>query len=505
MDGLQNITATFTFTETGSAASITQRGITWHFDQNYPYGQFANGDYWVMDPGTGVNLVNITTTDGAFNYEGTDYDIIGVTSTLNPRWGSQGYIETGYHYDDSQSFNPPGVLQPGDTLISGSRINGMPEHPVEMYSAEILTVVSAAQGPDKFRPPYGRPVRYSDTASDPLLFSTNQIDWNLLPGLDQPNQGENVPALASTISLFERPIIDHMGTSLCNTVRPLSHTTLYGREFATPISEAAMQICLDYSRQEIEPLVIKLIQTGIDYYGLVQDDGEWHPDGGWNHGRKFPILFAAMILNDDDMKNVSRTYGEHDEYRFQEDGQTYYYDAPELPDYVYYDENRVMRITTDPAHPGAYEVRGVKGAIDILNGGDGDIALWRISHQPVIEEGRNYSCHEHWRFDEDIADNSCCGNKGESYRICCTSNRWVGQALAMRIMSPEFIQVWDHDAYFDYVLRWMTQDYTNAQTLFNSFQAPDQIGNAQMTSGSNFIDDMWAAYAGTYFTVLRSE
>lgn len=30
--------------------TISQYGITWIFDQDYEYGQFANGDYWVVGP-----------------------------------------------------------------------------------------------------------------------------------------------------------------------------------------------------------------------------------------------------------------------------------------------------------------------------------------------------------------------------------------------------------------------------------------------------------------------
>ena len=44
----------------------------------------------------------------------------------------------------------------------------------------------------------------------------------------------------------------------------------------------------------------------------------------------------------------------------------------------------------------------------------------------------------------------------EMYRVSCTSLAWVGEALAARIMHAE--KCWDHDAFFAYVDRWMTQD-----------------------------------------------
>ena len=36
--------------ESATTSCITQWGITWHFDKAYEYGQFANGDYWVLGP-----------------------------------------------------------------------------------------------------------------------------------------------------------------------------------------------------------------------------------------------------------------------------------------------------------------------------------------------------------------------------------------------------------------------------------------------------------------------
>jgi len=35
-----------------AATSISQYGITWTFDKDYPTGQFINGDWWVVGPVT---------------------------------------------------------------------------------------------------------------------------------------------------------------------------------------------------------------------------------------------------------------------------------------------------------------------------------------------------------------------------------------------------------------------------------------------------------------------
>ena len=46
--------------------------------------------------------------------------------------------------------------------------------------------------------------------------------------------------------------------------------------------------------------------------------------------------------------------------------------------------------------------------------------------------------------------------QSESYRRCCTSISWVGQALALHLLKAE--KAWEHDAFFDYCDRWMHED-----------------------------------------------
>jgi len=57
--------------------------------------------------------------------------------------------------------------------------------------------------------------------------------------------------------------------------------------------------------------------------------------------------------------------------------------------------------------------------------------------------------------------------RGEDYRRCCTSVAWVGQALAIRLLQAE--NYWNHDAFFDYVDRWMYEDDSKAvQTILDN-------------------------------------
>jgi hypothetical protein len=102
---------------------------------------------------------------------------------------------------------------------------------------------------------------------------------------------------------------------------------------------------------------------------------------------------------------------------------------------------------------------------------------------------------------------------GESYRRCCTSISWVGEALAMRILGGR--SIWNYPAFFDYVDRWMSEPGTQtipeptciqdikSDTGFDYSAGWDQQGQtAGWLQGEfpqyTFIDDMWTAYRSQY-------
>jgi len=73
-------------------------------------------------------------------------------------------------------------------------------------------------------------------------------------------------------------------------------------------------------------------------------------------------------------------------------------------------------------------------------------------------------------------------------------NAWVAEALAARIMHAE--KDWDHDAFFAYEDRWMTED----DTAFVK-QIKDQTGwdfsadwQLQRATWYPFVNEMWKKY-----------
>ena len=93
---------------------------------------------------------------------------------------------------------------------------------------------------------------------------------------------------------------------------------------------------------------------------------------------------------------------------------------------------------------------------------------------------------------------------GESYRRCCTSVSWVGEALVIHLLHAE--GVCNHPAFFDYVDRWMNEDDAMAVAKIRQQTGRDYSGKAGRhdrqsiglrgeARNPSFIDDMWKAYA----------
>jgi MYXO-CTERM domain-containing protein len=249
---------------------------------------------------------------------------------------------------------------------------------------------------------------------------TSNIHWDLLPNLPAP---ANAPNGADLLKMAERPRIDHMNSwtiqNSCaedNWYNGAGAHNCYGREVSTFISAAAMVTMLD--TPERDELVVSMIQLGIDNYGVLEAGGGWSPNGGHHSGRKWPIVFAARLLDDCDLLKVGEKY---DDSHFGEDGQTY-------------------------AGAGGKALFGWD-----CGGGQGTY------FQDGCTGGGAKDCRDPAGQVDGCAD----------YRNCCTSGYWVGQMLSTLMLHAETI--WNHQPYFDYVDRWMSGDVAGGGSASSQF------------------------------------
>ncbi|HMD09490.1 MAG TPA: Ig-like domain-containing protein [Candidatus Acidoferrum sp.] len=453
----------------GTASSITKDGITWTFSQAVPVGQFVNGDYFVVGPVT-ITAINPPATTSSPYENGSVVDL----PTANGKSGFDSRLNDGtdesWWFDATLRSYPPITLKPGDSLVSSislaiihsvpevMRASDMSASPVA--SDSVLTVLAAAPSADAFRP------SYCDRSQ--TIYHANALQRNLLPSLAPPNPA-GTPALAQFETYYRRPWID---TNAFLFDAPADYMPSYGQHIAFADSYAALLLTLNFPADQKVNLTNYLVQYGIDLYGCVQAGYGWPAFGGHRSGRKLPIIFAGILLNNAGMKNVSAAYAN----KFGEDMQTLY--VNQLP----------------PA--GSY-TQAWQGATVIYGG-----------HYGVNADGSVVSPGLYGPYEQ--LQPSAWGiltppgeQLGEAYRRCCTSVSWVGEALAMRLMNAE--SIWNYPPFFDYVDRWMTEDDTQAVAEILAQSGYDYSANWERQGQTKywlqgefpqytFIDDMWKAY-----------
>jgi hypothetical protein len=379
---------------------ISRYGITWSFDRRHRTGRFANGDPWILGP---VLIVGI---------DPPSRDVDGRVrngAMLDPRAGrtAQGYDSAVARIAYEASLNValdvgperPLRVQPGSSLVSTISVDEPGSRP-QLRTAAVLTVLAEPPPPDGFRPPYAG-------VDKALRHRVSDLDRSRLRSL---RAAGHAPALETVERWFERPWLDHRGGFEGRCLHPVDNMPDYGREMASRIGDAALVLHLDLPESRKETLLRRFVQLGIDLAGVVRSGGEanWTPDGGHASGRKWPILFAGLVLGDDELVAMASDGS----VAFGEDAQTF------------------------------FVARAADGAINGGFGGYGEADLglpeWGIRHatDPSRDDRR-------WEA---------------SYRTCCTANAWVGFVLAARLAGASAI--WRHDALFAYMDRYMATTRT---------------------------------------------
>ena len=417
----------------GFASSLSQHGITWTFDQEYPVGQFANGDWWVQGPVTIINIDPRSVPAGSRTMHG---------SMVNPSPRDermQGYDSNMYEWgnlfgSDWQQYDPamnialnvsaanPVVVPPHSSIVSTISVAEIGAQ--QLQAAAILTVLEAPAPEGSFRPAYS-----GDDKSIP--FHISQLRYDKLGNLPRL---PSAPSMAEVAALFERPWLDHIPTWWGRFHHPLDNMKNYGRDIAADVGVGAVLLNMDYSQAEKETLMIRMVQLGIDNFGIVEDGGNdvWPANGGHGSGRKFPIVFAGAVLNDPLMSSI----GSMDVY-FGEDDQTFFVEE------------------TSP---------------NVFNNGFGN---YKSEHKGMPEWG-------YWHRIKPSDDNVAWSGSGlVGYRLCCTANAWNGYALACHAMGIE--DLWNHDAFFAYMERYIPTAIANNN-------------DGWKISWNDFTGEAWQAY-----------
>lgn len=450
-----------------SRGSITQYGITWTFEQPAKVGRFVNGDFYVIGPVTitGIDprpLVGKEVPEKevveAERKRIKDGKYIRNGSMLNPPARDQVAYDTGimnYSRPDLVAV-PPIHLKPGDCLVScislkpgeksqfpyhseGSREKD-DDSPIK--TAAVLTCMATELPADAFRPSYGD--------RQQKIYLARYLKKELLKRLPPPAE---TPNLLAWIRVFERPWLN---TCFFGFEQPMENMPHYGQWVGQAQSMGGLLLMLDLDSKNKERLMINMVQVGIDYWGLVRNGHPgWQGWGGHGSGRKFPIVLAGVLLGDEDMASPTRSFPK---VEFGEDNQTMAGQAWTGGKGLFAGHSGIQSATGKPERPewGPYE------------------------HLPPSK----------W-------------NKGnftsECYRRANTSSSWVGQALVLRMLHAE--RAWNHNAFFEYVDRWMSEDDREPGRIV--MQSWPELGlndhdqwNRPGFAWEPFVQVMWAQYHG---------
>lgn len=446
--------------------SVSQYGITWTFERPARVGQFVNGDWYVIGPAT-VRAIDPRPLYGSeipeseldhMDKERPEAQRVRHGFMLNPPAQMKVAYDSGVRnwFDPSLIQRQPVTMKPGDSLVStismpkslvlNAQLRNRIERGVDdsspIRTAAVLTCVSEPQPPDAFRPAF--------CDRHQKIYLARNLKRDRLP---TATATKSIPRVDQYVRFTQRPWV---GTGFFGFEEPVENMPQYGLEYGRVSGITALLLCADLKPEQKEPLLVNYVQVGIDLGGIIRAGHPgWTGWGGHGSGRKLPIVFAGLLLGDDELAGI---HGSFPKVSFGEDEQTAYGDC----------------------WTGAKVVFTGHSGIDAATGAG-------------RSRGHSWGPYEHtppaqWKDGP---------NTSESYRRCCTSVGWVAQALALRLLHAE--KQWDHDAFFDYVDRWMYEDDTAfVQTIKAATGHDHNRGYArQGQAWDAFVNEMWAQHRPT--------
>lgn len=445
--------------------SVSQYGITWTFEKPARAGQFVNGDWYVVGPVT-VRAMDPRPLYGGeipadqldhMDRERMEDQRVRNGFMLNPPAAMSVAYDSGVRnwFEPSLIRKLPVAMKPGDSLVSSismpkglvlhAQLRNLIERGVDdsspIRTAAVLTCVGEPQPADAFRP------AFCDRGQ--RIYQARHLKRELLPNAAAV---KNMPKTALYVRFTQRPWV---GTGFFGFEEPVENMPQYGLEYGRVAGISALLLCTDLTPEQKEPLLLNYVQIGIDLGGMVRAGHPgWTGWGGHGSGRKLPIVFAGLLLEDDELANINKSYPK---VSFGEDEQTAYGNS----------------------WTGAKVVFAGHSGIDAATGAGRD----RV-------RGADWGPYEHtppaqWKDGQKTS---------ESYRRCCTSVGWVAQALALRLMHAE--KAWGHGAFFDYVDRWMYEDDAAFVQTIKAATGQDHNHDwsRQGQAWDAFVNEMWAKH-----------
>ncbi|MBN8549763.1 MAG: hypothetical protein J0M12_10655 [Deltaproteobacteria bacterium] len=373
------------------ATSLTQYGVTFTFSQSTRYGQFVNGDYWVLGP---VTIVAISP-----DFTGTRHGFeVNPASKVN-----QGFDSRAISFDAARVPLLPLQISTASSVVKSISVdpNASTCRPC-LQTAAVLTVlmeVPPQEGALTFRPGY--------FGNSKTLFSAASLNLASIPALTPV---ASVPSLSSVATGLQRLQLDHQENWVGRYLHPVDNGPDYGSSIATRNNEALLRVMLNDSIEQKAPAITYLVQYGIDIWSMYQGGVRWPTNGGHTLGRLPVLAFAAVLLDNSQMKSAVQNVASTD---FDETYGTYYSSTA----------SKVIYGQTLASEMGYWD------------------NLVRDNNSRTQRDPYGYIDGGY--------------RPGGSYQYCCISQPYKGSALAIEMMAT-IKSIWPNPHLLTYAARWVS-------------------------------------------------
>jgi hypothetical protein len=284
------------------------------------------------------------------------------------------------------------------------------------------------------------------------MFRTGDLNLSRLSKLPQHPKAMSLEA---TAAMFTGPWLDHIQGFHNRYIHPRrgmnDHNGVpadYGAEILRLTSMMAMRTMHDDPDSEKMPVVIPLVQAGIDLYHMLLAGKNWKSLAGHENGRKLPILYTGLLLDHPGMLGIGTTHVQvqNDCAKvFSEDGQTFFGENG----VALWGDQRKDYCGCEGKYGGGGDPRG-----DYYDNFNGDNCGGRKTCRDPdgwndggyrVQGPEGSQCKEQRPPAEQIADASWGQS---SYQHCCTTTGFIGTSIAARLLGLK--DEWNHEPFFVY-------------------------------------------------------
>ncbi len=450
---------------------------------------------------------------GASQYQGYDS-----RSYLTDRYRSAKNVALGV------STQTPLIISCGSTLVS-TISQSTPDQRPQLKSASVLTILASAAAAGDFRPALtgtDKTVKYN--VSD-LERGVNGFSY-----LSELTPVAGAPLLADVERWFERPWTETQIGWWAEWTHPSDNFNTYGRELSNKTAQATLMLNLDLTGGNPQlnnhdlkrTLLIRLVQLGIDCHGVITSGKDgfigrtmWWAEGGQYHGRKLPIMVAAIALNDTSMKNMFAKTGAYLHSFTDKDGYPKPYGPCHYgnylknpPDMYYFQEDEQVYYITKFHVDATNSTNGVSNVevsdasyvnFPLPNRDNNESNKAHLTGYTMDDIGLpEWSMRPHSQPETSIAGPNW---PSANYRSTAGSTH-PAIALAVHIMGLKTL--WNNPALFDYADRYMRmiEDVDHVWGIKKNPSDPDwppiELWQDSTNGVGTFVRNMWSAYRADY-------